>query len=817
MINNHSYSIHKFGGSSLANAERFIAVKSLLNNENENEIIVVSAIKGTTSCLQSIMDKAKNGLNYLQSLEVLEENHLALIRELSLENPDNKSSRIIQSDVFKIQDILHAIYLTRTYSKEIQNLILGYGELWSAMILKEYLGQDKKVAFLDASRVLFVYEKESVICVDWEKSKVALKDYLEHMEFDQLVITGFIASTLDGRRTTLGRNGSDFSAAIFANLLQAQSLIIWTDVNGIYTANPDLVRSAFVIESLSYQEALELAYFGAKVLHPMTIAPVVEQQIPIYIKNSFNPNAKGTYISAYPERSEQLIKGVSCIDNIALINIEGSGLISVSGIASRVFDILHHAEINVIFISQASSEHSICFAVSSECVNRVNETLTENLSLDLDRKYIEGIYADPDCAVLSIVGDEMIGTAGIASKLCTALAKSNISIRAISQGSSERNISLVIKKDDAHKAIQSIHAGFYLSPKTLSIGLIGPGVVGKSLLEQLKQTIDQLSATYQINLYVRGIMNSGKMIVQDEPINLHHWQNSFNEHAIESDMDQFISHIASSNMPNALIIDCTANKLIAQQYQRFMEKGVHVITPNKHANAGDLSYYNKLKMLAKLNNYYFYEATVCAGLPVISTLQDLIKTGDVIEEIEGVVSGTLSYIFNEMGKGVLFSTAVIEAKKCGFTEPDPREDLSGMDVARKLVGLAREIGHEVSLDDVAVYDLVPPELRSCDVEEFIANLPDYDHQLNKLLTQAKSKNQCLHYVGTISSDGKLEVAIKVLSIDHPFSRLEGTDNMIIFRTKRYHTRPLIIQGPGAGAEVTAAGIFSDLLRLVSVL
>ena len=815
MINNHSYSIHKFGGSSLANAERFREVKSLLHNKNE--IIVVSAIKGTTSLFQSMLDKAKMGLNYHQSLEDLEENHFALISELSLNHPDNNIVRMIQEDICKIQDILYAINLTRSYSEEVQNFILGYGEIWSAMILKEYLGQDKKVAFLDASQVLFVYKKESVVCVDWEKSRAALRQYLENREFDQLVITGFIASTQEGRRTTLGRNGSDFSAAIFANLFQATSLIIWTDVDGIYSANPNLVSSAFVIESLSYQEALELAYFGAKVLHPMTIAPVVEQQIPIYIKNSFNPHAKGTHISARPKKSSQLIKGISCIDKIALINIEGSGLISVSGIVSRVFDILHRTEINVLFISQASSEHSICFAVPADCVSRVIETLNESLSADIERKNIEGIYADPDCAILSIVGDEMIGTLGIASKLSTALAKANINIRAISQGSSERNISLVIKNADANKAIQSIHAGFYLSRKTLSIGLIGPGVVGKSLLEQLQQTIEQLSATYQINLYVRGIMNSQRMLLEDAPINLHQWEEHFNELAIESDLDLFVSHIAADNMPNAVIIDCTANKLIAQQYQQFMEKGLHVITPNKHANAGDLLYYKKLKMLAKLTNHYFYEATVCAGLPVISTLQDLIKTGDVIEKIEGVVSGTLSFIFNEMGKGALFSSAVIEAKKCGFTEPDPREDLSGMDVARKLVGLAREIGHDVSLDDVAVYDLVPPELKSCDVQTFIANLPAYDFQLNQLLAEAKSRNQRLHYVGSISHDGKLEVAIKLLSVEHPFSRLEGTDNMIIFHTKRYHKRPLIIQGPGAGAEVTAAGIFSDLLRLVSAL
>jgi aspartokinase/homoserine dehydrogenase 1 len=447
MIKN-SYSIHKFGGSSLANAGRFMAIKSLLKG---NEIVVASAIQGTTSILQSMLDEAKNTLHYRQTLEELEEKHLHVIQELSLEW--NNTARVIQADILKIQDILYAIHLTGSYSTEIQNLILGYGELWSAMILKEYLGQENKVAFLDASKVLFTYEKDALIVTDWKRSEAALNDYLKSIDFDQLVITGFIASTRDGQRTTLGRNGSDFSAAIFANLFKAQSLIIWTDVDGIYTADPNLVRSAFVIESLSYREALELAYFGAKVLHPMTIAPVAERQIPIYIKNSFNPQKKGTCISGDPEQSSQLIKGISCVEKVALINIEGSGLISVSGLTSRVFDILHRAAIHVLFISQASSEHSICLAVPASSASKAHAVLLEKLQAEIERKHIRDIYADPDCSILSVVGDKMIGTVGISSKLCTALAKANINIRAISQGSSERNISLLIKNRDVRKAI----------------------------------------------------------------------------------------------------------------------------------------------------------------------------------------------------------------------------------------------------------------------------------------------------------------------------------------------------------------------------
>lgn len=815
MFIKQNHSIHKFGGSSLADSKKFKAIKSLLNGKNE--ILVVSAMQGVTSSLQIMLDLAKNELDYKKALDTLEEKHLMLISELSLDNQNSDLSRVIQNDVLKIKNILQAVNLTLSYSIEIQSLILGYGELWSAMLLKNYLGQYNKVAFLDAATVLFIDEKDGMISIDWERSKARLVNALKDVYFDQLVIPGFIASTLDGQRTTLGRNGSDFSAAIFANLFQAKSLTIWTDVDGIYTANPTLVRSAFVIPSLSYKEAFELAYFGAKVLHPMTIAPVVEQQIPITIKNSFNPEATGTYISKATEKSSQLIKGLSCIEHVGLINIEGSGLISVSGICTRVFDVLHRAHINVMLIVQASSEHSICFAVPADCIKKAKKALTNNLQADIQQKLIEGIQVDTDCAILSAVGDEMIGTIGIAGKLCTALAKANINIRAISQGSSERNISVVIKRADVNKALQAVHSGFYLSKKTLSIGLIGPGSVAKSLLQQLSQSVDQLSETYQVDFKLRGIMNSHKMLLTDTPLDLHDWQGVFCHSALESNLTEFVSHIAADNMPHSVIIDCTANEMIAKQYLNFMKQGIHVITPNKHANAGDLGYYKQLKEQKKLNNHYFYEATVCAGLPVISTLQDLIKTGDEIHEIEGVVSGTLSYIFNEMSKGSAFSTAVIDAKNRGFTEPDPREDLSGMDVARKLVCLAREIGHDVTLKDVAVYDLVPPELKSCSVQEFIDNLACYDCKMNDWVSQAKSKNKRLYYAGIINHEGNLQVALKLFPSAHPFSRLEGTDNMLIFRTKRYHERPLIIQGPGAGAEVTAAGIFADLLRLVSIL
>jgi aspartokinase/homoserine dehydrogenase 1 len=814
--NYHDYSVHKFGGSSLANADRFVALKSLLNGKNE--IIVVSAIQGTTSTLQNILDAAQKSLPYLDILENLEASHATLLNTLLPGNTGSDILASMQKDFLEIKDILHTVQLTASYSKEIQDLILGYGEIWSSKILACYLAEYSNVLHLEASTVLFVYEKNGMLCIDWPKSEAALMAFLGNKTFEQIVITGFIASTLEGKRTILGRNGSDFSGAIFAKLFKAKSLTIWTDVDGIYTADPNRVRSAFVIEYLSYQEALELAYFGAKVLHPMTIAPVLECQIPLYIKNSLNPNANGTYISSASKKSSYPIKGLSCIDNIALFNIEGAGLIGVSGMAARVFKVLHQEKISVILISQASSEHSICFAVSSTYADAAEKSLADNLQFEIAQHQIEKISVDKTCSILSAVGDEMIGALGVSGKFFNSLAKANINIRAISQGSSERNISVVIKNNDLTKALQTVHAGFYLSRKTISIGLIGPGLIGSTLLHQIQKTVEQLKSTYQVNLYVRGIMNSKKMLLSDGPMELKNWQERINNCDTEANLQDFTNHILADDVPHAVIIDCTANKTIAHQYANFLEQGIHVITPNKHANAGDLSYYKKLKSLTqKQNKYYLYEATVCAGLPVINTLQDIIKTGDSVKKIEGVISGSLSYIFNELAKGRAFSVCVLEAKKRGYTESDPREDLSGKDVARKLVCLAREIGYDVTLDDVKVFDLVPETLKSCSVEEFFEKLSSHDKHMQDFIAAANTKNEHLCYVGAISHDGTMRVAIESFPEHHPLARLNGTDNMLIFHTQRYQERPLIIQGPGAGAEVTAAGIFADLLRLVSFL
>lgn len=808
---------HKFGGSSLADASRFKAVKQILTGKNE--IIVVSATRGTTSILQNSLDLARDGKDYLLDLHKLEERHIKLINEI-IGNKKAAKSLIteINADFEFIRSILVTIGTIHSYATEVQNFVLGFGEIWSAKILTAYLGISHKTQYLDASSVLYSYIENGVVYIDWEKSYSDLSRFVKDKEFEQLIVTGFIAKTLDGRRTILGRNGSDYSGAIFAKLFKAKCLYIWTDVDGIYTAHPEKVKSAFVIEQLSYKEAHELAYFGASVLHPMTVIPVESENIPFYIKNSYNPGAPGTYISHETKKTQYMIKGLTYVSNITLINIEGAGLIGVAGTAARIFQILKDINVSVVLISQASSEHSICFAVNTNMADLAVNTLQEQLQHEISGNLIGKISADHNCSVVAAVGEEMIGTIGVAGKICDTLAKANVNIRALAQGSSERNISVVINSSDINKALQALHAGFYLSSKTLSIGLIGPGAVGKTLLKQISDELDHLRNKYQVNLCVRGIINSKNMILEHSEINLGKWAVNLKNSKQKADMVKFVNHIVSDDVPHAVIIDCTASEAVSKQYIDFAKKGISIVTPNKHANGGSkFEFYKELKNVIRDNQcQYLYEATVCAGLPVINTIQDLIKTGDEVTAIEGIVSGTLSYIFSELATGRKFSDVVKEAKKLGYTEPDPREDLSGKDVGRKLICLAREIGYDVSLNEIEIVNLVPANLRNCSVDEFMSRVAECDVEIHKIVDKANKNNEKLRYVASIKPDKTLSVAIEAYPQTHPFNRLRGTDNMLIIHSKRYcNNQPIIIQGPGAGGEVTAAGVFADLLRLAA--
>lgn len=804
--------VHKFGGTSLRDEARFRKVSELI--VNESNIVVVSAIANTTSTLQQLLDDAVSNNEYQNALIELIDNHKKMANAL-LDNYKDYHA-VLEKDLKEVKAILHAVHLIGSYTLPIKEFVLSYGEQWSAQLLASFL--PKKTLYLDASTVLVAEKKDAISLIDWSKSEAKLKQFLNDNDYDHLIITGFLAQNREGQRTTLGLNGSDYSAAIFAKLFNANKLVIWTDVDGIYSASPTIVKSAHVLDSLSYKEALELAYFGASVIHPQAMQPALECNIPIYIKNSFNLEAKGTCISAEPAPSKQEIRGLTSICDVVLLNIEGTGMIGVSGMASRVFGALRDVHVSVLLISQASSEHSICMAVYAHHATLALETLKEQFHFELSSQLIEKISLIKDCAILVAVGDAMVGKIGIAGKLLSNLANANINVYAISQGSSERNISVVINQKDINKGLRVTHSGFYLSNKTLSIGLIGPGNVGRALLTQLAENQKRLKDELQINLQLRGIARSKTMCLANDGINASHWQDDYETDNQPFELEEFIAHISAEDRPHSLIIDCTASDDIARHYPRFIESGLHIITPNKKASSGDLNAYHEIKRLSHIKRRHFlYETNVCAGLPVINTLQDLVLTGDEIESIEGVFSGTLSYIFSEVNTGESFSSVIQRAYDLGLTEPDPRDDLSGMDVARKCVCLARELGLEIGLEDVIVESLCPSVLMDKPIDEFLNEKAILDDLLSEKLTSAINANRKLVYLGSISKNGDINVGIKMVDLRSPFYNLEGTDNMVIFTSKRYKDNPLVVQGPGAGAEVTAAGVFADLLRLTSLI
>lgn len=814
--NSKSFIVHKFGGSSLKDASSFHAVASRLSGNQE--LIVVSATHATTAALQQMLDRAKREQPFQELLQRLLEKHTEIVANLFVEPVALKFQQALEQDSQDISDLLHTTHFVKEYSPEIQAKVMGYGEIWSATILTTLLALKHNAVYLNAANVIVTCKKHGTLAIDWQRSEQAWGVYLEQQSFDQLVITGFLASDEAGKQVLLGRNGSDFSAAIFAKLAKARELVIWKDVDGVYSADPTRVRSAFAIPQLSYQSALELAYFGAKVIHPQTIAPAMELNIPIRIKNTLNPKVEGTLISSQIEHSPLPVQGLTSIDHVGLVNIEGAGLIGVSGTAARVFKLMHKHDISVVLISQASSEHSICFAVEKKDAANAVDVLVDNFEFEMQQSLVERIYVDKDCAILAAVGDGMVGKKGVSARLMSTLAKSDINIRAIAQGSSERNISVVLEHQDIDKALRAVHSGFYLSDKTISIGIIGLGVVGSALLQQINAELQRLKQQRQVNLRVRAICNSKTMLLAQDHIDLNDWQQQLAQSSTQTQLQKFAEHVIADDIPHAVIIDCTASQATADCYLSFMQKGLHVITPNKKANAGDYQNYQQLKSLALSNGRHFlYETTVCAGLPVMTTLNDILETGDEVIEIQGIVSGTLSYIFSQLATGALFSQIIIDAKNKGFTEPDPREDLSGMDVARKVVILARELGFAAKLDEVKVVNLVPTALQDCSVEEFLQRLPEFDEEISSQIAAKTGKDEVPVYLGSIAENATIAVGISSFPTTHPFAHLSGTDNMLIFKTQRYFEQPLVIQGPGAGAEVTAAGVFADLLRLTALI
>jgi len=814
---------HKFGGTSLADADSYRTVADIVTARDEGrQVVVVSASAGTTDGLIDLVSRAgRPGASFEELANSLRARQTALIEGLMGSTASDDLVADLDKEFGDIEDVLRATRVMRTALDNAIGAVAGFGEVWSARLLAAHLrSRGHDAVWLDAREVLVVQAAEPAPAVDWERTRANLDDWLGHHEGRIVVVTGFIATDAEGAATTLGRNGSDYSAAIFAALLDADELIIWTDVDGVMSADPRLVPQAEVLGSLSYNEAMELAYFGAKVIHPATMTPAIRHGIPVTIRNTFNPSAPGSRIS--PESSTDVpVKGFASIGEMALINLEGTAMIGVPGISERLFGALRAAGVSVVMISQGSSEHSICFAVPESEAESARKAVEDAFAAESRRGLFQDLEVTRGVTILAAVGDGMSGTPGIAARLFGSLVRAGVNVRAIAQGSSERNISVVIDSADATRALRAVHSGFYLSRQTLSIGLIGHGHVGGTLLDQMAGRLESLIQEFGVDLRVRAIAGSRTMLLDDNRIDLGTWRERLAQGGAQThptDLDLLAEYIHTDSVPHAAIIDCTADDGVATRYADWLAAGIHVITPNKKANTASLDYYRSLQQSGRrADAHYFYETTVGAALPVIQTLRDLVQTGDVVRRIEGVFSGTLSYLFNSFDGSVPFSEIVRMAKEKGYTEPDPREDLSGMDVARKVVILAREMGMEAGVDDMEIEGLIPPGLEQGSVEDFLTGLAEHDDAMLRRVDEARERGQVLRFVGVIDPGRGTHVALRSFDGDHPFARIRLTDNIVTFQTDRYSENPLVVQGPGAGPEVTAGGVFADLLRLANYL
>jgi aspartokinase/homoserine dehydrogenase 1 len=815
--------VHKFGGSSVADAVCMERVARILEQDPHPRLgVVLSACRGVTDSLLNLVAAAERQESTVaERIDELRRRH-EVIADTLLEDGDRREFlATLGQDCTDIAGILQTVQLIRSASQTVRDLIAGYGEIWSTRLFSAYLRRrgkrPGKVLWTDAREIVSVEWGPLGPAVRWDVSQANAARFIPR-DPATLIITGFVARDAQGLQTTLGRNGSDFSGSIFGALMDAEEIHIWTDVDGVLSADPRLVPDAKVIDSLSYNEAMELAYFGAKVIHPQTMAPAVRKGIPIWIRNTFAPEKAGTLICAAPD-SQIAVKGITCIDKVALVNLEGAGMIGVPGTAHRLFGALRDHGISVILISQGSSEHSICFAIPESEATRAEAVVRQAFDRELREGQIQSVEVDSGCSILAVVGDGMAGAHGVAAKVFGALGNAAVSVRAIAQGASERNISAVIDGRNSSRALRSVHSSFYLSPHTISIGLIGPGVVGGVLLDQIAAQAPRLSRELKLDLRVRGIMTSKRMHLADSEVPLARWRDAFSAHGESPDLTRFAQHIHADHLPHAIIIDCTSSAEVAARYPAWLESGIHIVTPNKKANSADLEFYARLHEARRQGGaHYLYEATVGAGLPIIQTLRDLRDTGDGIQRIEGMLSGTLAYLFNVWDGSEPFSSVVRVAKAKGYTEPDPRDDLSGMDFARKLIILGREMGLRLELGDVQLEGLVPAELATCTPQEFLDRLPEFDKPMAQRLKAANDRGRVLRYVGSLdAATGKASVGLVELERSHTFANINLTDNVVRFLTQRYNHNPLVVQGPGAGPEVTAGGVFGDLLRVCAYL
>lgn len=810
--------ILKFGGTSVGTVESIRALLGILESEQQagKSIVVLSAFSGVTNQLIEIAGKARLEQEYTTDLKRIENRHYDVVRALlpvAAQNPVFSKLTIYFN---QLEDILQSVAVLKELSPQTNDLILSYGERCATFtishIAKQYF---KDVLAVDGSELIKTDADFGNARVNTRLTDLLIQDFYSTHQESLLFVTGFIASTEDGRITTLGRGGSDYTASIWGSALGAAEIQIWTDVDGMLTADPRIVEKAFSLKELSYTEAMELSYFGAKVIYPPTMTPAFLKKIPIVIKNTFNLDFEGTYIRPDVTASDLPIKGISSINDVTILNLSGSGMVGKSGFSGRLFSLLSREQINIILITQSSSEHSITFAVKPDDAVKALNLINKEFELELQTNKLEYPTLESGLSVIAIVGENMRHTPGMCARLFNALGRNGINVRAIAQGSSEYNISVILAKDDLSKAVNAVHDAFFSElKKTLHVFCLGTGNIGKTLFSQLHNQMPYLARNNDLEVKIMGISNTRQMLLTTEGLDLSAWESTLEEYAEKADLSLFIKRMKAMNLPNCVFVDNTASAEPVEYYEQILKSSISVVTCNKIGNSAEYSQYQAFKKAARTFNVDFhYETNVGAGLPIIKTLKDLMLSGDKVARIEAILSGTISYIFNNYKGDRKFHEVVKEAQEKGFTEPDPRDDLNGKDFMRKMLILARDAGYPMESSDISIENMLPAScMAAANVEDFYVELESNASYFENLKSQAESAGKVLRYIGKLE-DGKVEITLQMVDDSHPFYMLSGSDNIISFTTDRYKQRPLVVKGPGAGAEVTAAGVFADIINL----